>query len=91
MKTMPFSGGFAEHNDPLTPPIDTQVVDTQTSAGQQHMHRLMDAGFLWDEAVKLISLRDHLYENQEMRQRMELDLRIQFARWLLEHGEISEG
>jgi hypothetical protein len=51
---------------------------------------LIDNGFVWEEAIKLVHMREHLYDNGEMRQRMENDAHIQFARWLYEHGEFSE-
>ncbi len=51
---------------------------------------LMESGFEWGEAVKLLCMREHLYENSEVRQRMADDLRTHFVRWLYEHGEISE-
>jgi hypothetical protein len=51
---------------------------------------LMDTGFYWEEAVQLMHLREHLYENSEMQQRSSEDLRMHFVRWLYEQGEINE-
>jgi hypothetical protein len=51
---------------------------------------LIAAGFEWREAIKLLDLHEHLYENAELRQRVADDCRMQFVRWLYEHGEISE-
>lgn len=51
---------------------------------------LLEEGFLWIEATKLIDLRVHLYENAEMRQRLANDYRLQFVRWLYEQGELHE-
>jgi hypothetical protein len=49
---------------------------------------LLELEFAWEEALQLINLREHLYEGNEMRQRMADDCRMQFARWLYEQGEI---
>ena len=54
------------------------------------MEYLLEAGFEWEEASRLLHLHNHLYENAEMRQRMTDDYRMHFAQWLYEHGEISE-
>ena len=51
---------------------------------------LIEMGFAWEEAVKLLNLREHLSENAEMHQRLADDHRMQFARWLYEQGEITE-
>jgi len=51
---------------------------------------LIDTGFVWEEAVMLLNMHEHLYENAEIRQRMTDDQRIQFVQWLYQHGEISE-
>ncbi len=64
---------------------------TSGSSGDQVMlDYLMNAGFAWEEAVMLLYLREHLYENSEMRQRMTDDLRMHFARWLYSNGEMNE-
>lgn len=59
---------------------------------EQHMllDYLLDRGFAREEAQQLMKLREHLYMNAEMRQRMTDDHRMQFARWLYEHGELDE-
>jgi hypothetical protein len=51
---------------------------------------LIDTGFAWEEAATLLNMREHLYENAEMFQRMANDHRIQFVQWLYAHGEISD-
>ena len=48
---------------------------------------LMDMGFAWEEAVTLHNMREHLYENAEMQQRMTEDHRMQFVQWLYAQGE----
>ncbi|MGH2510685.1 MAG: hypothetical protein ACRDHZ_25205 [Ktedonobacteraceae bacterium] len=57
---------------------------------QRQVDMLMDRGFLWEEAVQLVQLREHVYENTEVRQRLEEDAHMQFARWLYEQGAINE-
>ena len=61
-----------------------------TPGGQAQVEALMNVGFAADEAVRLLSFRDHLYSNGEMMQRMANDQRMQFARWLYEQGELRE-
>lgn len=68
--------------------IDDSLIDT--SEEQMLMDQLIARGFVWDEALKLIDLRDHLYENIEMRQRVCDDPHMQFMRWLYEQGELTE-
>lgn len=58
---------------------------------QRQVDALMERGFLWEEAVQLVQLREHVYENVEVKQRLEADEHMQFARWLYEQGAINEG
>ena len=62
-----------------------------TRLEQQRVEALMERGFFWEEAVKLVQFHEHIYENVEMRQRMEEDEYMQFVRWLYEQGAINEG
>ena len=57
---------------------------------QRQVDALMERGFLWEEAVQLVQLREHLYENTEVKQRLEADEHMLFARWLYEQGAINE-
>ncbi len=57
---------------------------------QHQVDRLMEQGFLWEEAVQLVQMREHVYENVEVKQRLEADEHMQFARWLYEQGAINE-
>lgn len=57
---------------------------------QRQVDMLMARGFLWEEAVQLVQLREHVYENVEMKQRLEEDSHMQFVRWLYEQGAINE-
>jgi len=61
------------------------------SGDQIMLDALMNIGFVWEEAIMLLYLREHLYENAEMRQRMTDDQRMHFARWLYTNGEMNEG
>lgn len=92
-RTQPPSGGFSEHNERSTQPsqrTDIDIPGPQVDNEQLLLDYLLERGFGWEEAEKLLALRDHLYDNDEMRQRMADDYRVHFARWLLEQGEISE-
>ena len=60
------------------------------SEEQMLLDYLIDAGFVLDGAIQLLNLREHLYANAEMQQRLTDDARMQFARWLYEQGEIGE-
>ena len=51
---------------------------------------LIDNGFAWEEAIKLVYMREHIHENSEVRQRMEDDAHMQFARWLYAQGELND-
>ena len=51
---------------------------------------LIDNGFAWEEAIKLVHMREHIHDNSEVRQRMADDAHMQFARWLYEQGELNE-
>jgi hypothetical protein len=63
----------------------------RTRQEQRQVEGLMERGFFWEEAIKLVQLHEHLYENEEMRQRMQEDEYLQFARWLYKQGAINEG
>ena len=71
--------------------IEVGDLRERTRLEQRHVEDLMERGFLWEEAVKLVQLHEHIYDNAEVRQRMEDDEYIQFARWLYEQGVINEG
>lgn len=70
--------------------MSTESVSNEASERQGWLDYLQEEGFLWVEAMKLIDLRMHLYENVEMRQRLANDCRLHFARWLYEQGELHE-
>jgi hypothetical protein len=66
-------------------------VQERTRLERKQVETLMERGFFWEEAVKLVQLHEHIYENIEMRQRLEEDEYMQFVRWLYEQGAINEG
>ncbi len=69
---------------------DSQLPSIEIAQEQAVLEDLLSGGFNWEEAVKLLHLRDHLYSNEEMRQRVANDHRMQFVRWLYEQGELKE-
>jgi len=71
--------------------MDRELSMTEMEAEQVLIEHLLVMGFTWDEVISLLDLREHLYEGAEMRQRMANDHRMQFVRWLYEHGELQEG
>jgi len=73
----------------LNAQIKSQVENK--SEEQMLLDYLIDAGFMLNEALQLLDLREHLYTNTEMQQRLADDARMQFARWLYEKGELNEG
>ena len=80
----------ADANRRLAEHLETVLFPEELSGEQHLLMALLDAGFEWGEAVKLLQLRNSLYENPEMRQRTADDSRMHSARWLYEHGEIGE-
>jgi hypothetical protein len=84
-------GGLPEHSEQAVQHTEVETSAPGISEEQMLLDYLIEMGFVWQEATKLLNLREHLYENMEMRQRMTDDCRMHFARWLYEHGEIREG
>jgi hypothetical protein len=83
-------GGFSEYNERSVQHVERETSSVDTSKERMLIDHLIERGFAWEEAVKLLNLRDHLYENAEMHQRVADDNRMQFARWLYEQGEITD-
>jgi hypothetical protein len=50
---------------------------------------LFDQGFTWDQGLRLLALRHHLFDIPEMRERIAADPHLHFARWLYAHGHLS--
>ncbi len=85
------SEGFFETPKHVTHKTEAKQWYTSGTATEQLMlDYLLDNGFQWDEAVTLMNLREHLYENAEMRQRVTEDYRMHFVKWLFEHGLVSD-
>ncbi len=85
----PFMESSADYNYPRQS-SEARVASLSPASEHEQLRLLMDTGFYWEEAVQLIRLREHLYENNEMRERISDDLRMHFVRWLYEQGEINE-
>lgn len=84
------SGDFSDHNNQPTPDIDTAIFPLEERKDLLQLEALLELGFSWDEASKLLHLREHFYNNIEVQQRMADDNHLLFARWLFEHGEMNE-
>lgn len=80
----------SEHNDPrkYTGPGDARE---RIHLEHQQVEALIERGFVWEEAVKLTQMHEHIYDNLEVRQRMEENEYLSFARWLYEQGAMNEG
>ncbi|HJT58507.1 MAG TPA: hypothetical protein VJ761_18515 [Ktedonobacteraceae bacterium] len=83
-------GGMPEHNETSVGARFIAPSGSGSVEEQIFLDYLLELGFAWEEAQKLISLRENLCENAEMRQRLSDDCRMHFARWLYEQGEIRE-
>ncbi len=87
------SNSFYEYNElqeKLAHPLEVKHYTPSSNGGQARLDYLINIGFAWEEAVMLLHLHEHLYENAEMHQRMTDDLRMHFARWLYTNGEMDE-
>lgn len=72
---------------------DSQAMKTSPSRypdQYKQLQYLMEAGFEWKEATKLLKLKEHFYENSEVRQRLASDPYLCFMRWLYMQGELNE-
>ena len=91
-RPQPSMGGFPESNERRTRQQQAEVQAAWEAASDEQifLDYLLEMGFTLEEANKLVNLREHLWDNAEMRQRMAEDYRMHFARWLYERGEIQE-
>ena len=89
-KQFPLSGGHNEHYERIIQQLETEYPEVGSLEEHHQIERLLVLGFEWEEAVKLLDLREYLYDNDEMRERVANDSRMHFARWLYENGEIGE-
>jgi hypothetical protein len=81
---------FSEKHEKSTHQFEAKQYKPTTESDQMVIDNLIDTGFAWEEAVTLLNMRECLYENGEMHQRMADDHRLQFVQWLYAHGEISD-
>lgn len=90
MRDMPPPNGFTDQPKQSTRRLETKHYHPGTSKEQLLLDYLLDSGFQWDEAVILLNMREHLYENAEMRQRITEDYRMHFVKWLYEQGMVND-
>lgn len=90
MRNVPPPDEFSEPAKPVTRKIEPKHYTPDTDSNQLMLDYLLDTGFQWEEAVTLLNLREHLYENAEMRQRMTDDYRMHFVKWLYDHGLVND-
>jgi hypothetical protein len=88
--SQPARGDFHEQNERTIQQADFETYDDELMQERRLLDQLFCLGFRWEEAAQLLTLRTHLYENREVRQRQSEDNRLLFARWLYEQGEITE-
>lgn len=64
-QTTSFNGYFehSERQEKLAQPFEAKHYTPKTSEDQIMLDYLMNVGFVWEEAVMLLHLREHLYEN----------------------------
>jgi hypothetical protein len=89
-RPQPPQGGFPEFNEHRVQQTSVEAERSEVREEQMFLDYLLALGFEQEEARKLVDLREHLYDNAEMRQRMAEDYRMHFARWLYEQGELRE-
>ena len=52
---------------------------------------ILGESFTQEELSRLSALRENFHTHAEYLERVIDDRRLEFARWLLEHGKLSEG
>jgi hypothetical protein len=86
--SQPARGKLSAQNERPQTPAAPAALDDELN--RRLMEQLFTVGFRWQEAARILTLRENLYANSEMRQRQAEDGRLLFARWLYEQGEITE-
>ena len=88
----PSLGGHNEPYERLIKHLEAEypLSELPASEEQRQIEYLLDLGFDCEEALNLIDMREHLYESDEMCERIANDSRMHFVRWLYENGEIHE-
>ena len=69
---------------------EAETTTMNSTEEQMLLDYLLVQGFSQKEGTRLMYMRENLYENAEMRQRVTDDCRMHFARWLYEQGEMHE-
>ena len=64
-------------------PADTPLSD------QLALDELFDQGFTWEQGLRLLILREHLYDVPEMQERITEDPHVHFVRYLYLQGVYS--
>ncbi|GLV58862.1 hypothetical protein KDH_56900 [Dictyobacter sp. S3.2.2.5] len=90
MRDMPPPNEFTDQPKQGAHRLEMKHYHPGTGKDQLLLDYLIDSGFQWDEAVTLLNLREHLYENAEMRQRITEDYRMHFVKWLYEQGLVND-
>lgn len=70
--------------------VEAETTTMSSAEEQMLLDYLLVQGFSQEEGTRLMYMRENLYENAEMRQRVTDDCRMHFARWLYEQGEMNE-
>jgi glutathionylspermidine synthase len=83
-------GGFSDYNEYSIQNAAKMHAWPDIAEQNVSLDTLVEQGFAREEAERLLLLREHLYENPEILQRMAEDNRLLFARWLYEQGEMYE-
>ncbi len=86
----PLSNGHNDHYERIIQQLETEYPQVGSLEEQRQIEQLISLGFEWEEAAKLCDLREYLYDNDEMRERVANDSRMHFVRWLYQNGEIRE-
>ena len=73
-----------EPDDELS--LDLFLPAETTLEEQLAVEGLLDDGFSWEESLGLLRMRTKILENPEMQEHP----RMQFARWMYQHGYLSE-
>ncbi|HET9922399.1 MAG TPA: hypothetical protein VFQ30_21395 [Ktedonobacteraceae bacterium] len=59
------------------------------ATNNKDFERLLALGFSEVEAVRLVYMKSHVFEQSEYREMMEEKHRLNFIRWLIEHNRLS--
>ena len=88
---MSLSDGLSGRKEKTARQVEAKHYNKGENPREQVMlNQLLDTGFRWDEAVKLLTMRENLCENAEMHERMNDDYRRHFVKWLYEQKIVSE-